>query len=48
MDLAATNLFNKTYALPLGGLDVVNNASAPYAPLQGMGRSYNVALNYKF
>lgn len=47
MDFAATNLFNRTYALPLGGLDVVNNAS-PYASLQGMGRSYNVAVKLKF
>ncbi len=48
MDLAATNLFNRAYSLPLGGLDLVNNSAAPYAPMQGMGRSYNIALNLKF
>lgn len=49
IDLSATNLFNKTYALPLGGVDVVANPTkGSYIPLQGMGRSFNAALTYKF
>jgi iron complex outermembrane receptor protein len=48
LDAAATNLFDKDYALPLGGVDVVNYPKTSYTPLQGMGRSYNIALNLKF
>lgn len=48
MDFSVTNFFNKAYALPLGGIDVVNYAAASYLPLQGMGRSFNAALSYKF
>lgn len=48
MDFSVTNLFNHAYALPLGGVDVVNNTANTYTPLQGMGRSFNAALNYKF
>jgi iron complex outermembrane receptor protein len=48
LDLASTNLFDKAYELPLGGVDVVNYSKTSYTPLQGMGRSYNVALNLKF
>lgn len=48
MDFSITNLFNHAYALPLGGVDVVNYSSTSYTPLQGMGRSFNAALTYKF
>jgi iron complex outermembrane receptor protein len=48
MDFSITNLFNHAYALPLGGIDVVNYSASTYTPLQGMGRSFNAALTYKF
>jgi len=48
MDFSITNFFNKSYALPLGGIDTVNYRSGDYVPLQGMGRSFNAALTYKF
>ncbi len=48
MDLSVANLFNKSYELPLGGIDTVNYKSGNYIPLQGMGRSFNAALTYKF
>lgn len=48
IDASITNLFDKAYALPLGGVDVVNYTKTSYTPLQGMGRSFNVALTMKF
>jgi iron complex outermembrane receptor protein len=48
IDFAVTNLFDKAYALPLGGIDVVNYGKTTYTPLQGMGRSFNTALSIKF
>ncbi|MDD2780612.1 TonB-dependent receptor [Sulfuricurvum sp.] len=49
MDFSITNLFDHAYALPLGGVDVVANPTkGSYIPLQGMGRSFNAALTYKF
>jgi iron complex outermembrane receptor protein len=48
MDFSMTNLFNKSYSLPLGGVDVTNYTANTYTPLQGMGRSFNAALSYKF
>lgn len=48
MDFSVTNLFDKAYALPLGGVDLVNYANTSYTPLQGIGRSLNAALSYKF
>lgn len=48
MDFSITNLFNHAYALPLGGVDVVNYTASTYTPLQGMGRSYNIACSYAF
>ncbi len=47
-DVAVTNLLDKGYALPLGGVDVLNYAKTTYTPLQGMGRSFNTALTIKF
>jgi iron complex outermembrane receptor protein len=48
MDFSVTNFFNKAYAMPLGGIDTVNYKANTYTPLQGMGRSFNAALSYKF
>lgn len=48
LDAAVTNLFDKAYALPLGGVDLVNYSAASYTPLRGMGRSFNAALTLKF
>lgn len=48
MDFSITNLFNHAYELPLGGRDVVNDTTAPYNALQGMGRSFNIGMHYKF
>ncbi|MEY3090419.1 MAG: hypothetical protein RL113_735, partial [Pseudomonadota bacterium] len=53
VDLAVTNLFDKAYALPLGGVNVVGvndetYGKGTYNPLTGIGRSTNVALTYKF
>ncbi|MDD2828582.1 MAG: TonB-dependent receptor [Sulfuricurvum sp.] len=48
MDLSVTNLFNQAYALPLGGVDLVNNGTNYTTPLQGIGRSFNIAMSYKF
>lgn len=47
-DVAVTNFFNQAYAMPLGGVDLVNNGTSRNTPLQGMGRSFNTALNIKF
>jgi iron complex outermembrane recepter protein len=47
-DLAVTNLFNLAYAMPLGGVDVVNYTANTYTPLQGAGRSVDMAVNVKF
>lgn len=48
MDVSITNVFDKAYALPLGGVDLINYANTSYTPLQGIGRSFNAALSYKF
>lgn len=48
LDVALTNLFNKEYALPLGGINTIDTARGSYIPLTGMGRSFNTALNLKF
>ena len=47
-DFSITNLFDKSYALPLGGIDLVDHSANTYTPLAGMGRSFNTALNIKF
>ena len=48
MDFSITNLFDKDYAMPLGGVDVVNYSASAYTPLQEMGRSFNAGLTYAF
>jgi iron complex outermembrane receptor protein len=47
-DLAVTNLFNLAYAMPLGGVDVVNYSKTSLTPIQGAGRSIDMAVNVKF
>jgi iron complex outermembrane receptor protein len=46
-DLAVTNLMNLAYAMPLGGVDLVNNTKTG-TPMQGAGRSVDMAVNVKF
>lgn len=53
VDFAITNLFDKGYDLPLGGVNVIGTDSATYAkgsyiPLTGQGRSVNTAVTIKF
>jgi iron complex outermembrane receptor protein len=51
-DFAITNLFDKNYAMPLGGVNtLVSGANANkigYVSLRGEGRSFNTAMNIKF
>jgi len=52
LDLGVTNLFDKYYQLPLGGVDYAdwkaNGAIGPIGPVAGMGRSVNVGLTLLF
>jgi len=48
LDVAVTNLLDKEYALPLGGINTIDTTRGSYIPLTGMGRSFNTALNLKF
>lgn len=48
VDFAITNLLDHQYALPLGGVDLVNFDRASGTPVAGMGRSFNMALNLSF
>jgi iron complex outermembrane receptor protein len=48
VELAVTNLLNKSYLLPLGGIDVVNFPANSQTALSGMGRSFNTALKLNF
>lgn len=48
IDGSITNMLDRSYALPLGGVDVINYSKTSYTPLQGMGRSYNIACSYAF
>lgn len=50
IDFAITNLFDKNYSLPLGGIDAIEKKANRTAntPLRGEGRSFNTALNVKF
>ncbi len=45
-DLAITNFTNLAYAMPLGGVNVI--PSNTYTPIQGAGRSVDMAVNVKF
>ncbi len=48
VDFSITNLFDKSYALPLGGINTIGTSKTAYTPLRGEGRSYNTAINIKF
>jgi len=52
VELGLTNLFNKFYALPLGGLNVDNDMASGWSgtlkPVAGQGRSVNLGATLKF
>ncbi len=48
LDLSITNLTNLAYSMPLGGVDVVNYTANTYTPMQGEGRSVDMAVSVKF
>lgn len=48
IDFGVTNILDLKYKQPLGGIDIVNNASGTYNALSGMGRSFNTALTVDF
>ncbi len=48
IDFSITNLFDKDYAMPLGGVNLVGTTYGSYMSLHGEGRSFNTALNVKF
>lgn len=48
VDFSITNLLDKDYAMPLGGVNLIGTAYGSYTPLHGEGRSFNTALNVKF
>lgn len=48
LDIGIDNLFNKYYALPLGGAYVGQRTMAYGMPVPGMGRSIYTGLNIKF
>jgi iron complex outermembrane receptor protein len=52
VDVGVTNLFDRFYYLPLGGINyddfLASKKSTAFEPLAGMGRSFNVAFTQKF
>lgn len=48
LDLSISNLLDHSYALPLGGIDLVNHSPESRTAVAGMGRSVNMALNLEF
>lgn len=48
IDFGINNVFDLTYGLPLGGVDVVNYMPASKTTVVGMGRSYNAAFSMDF
>lgn len=52
LDFSVTNLFDRYYALPLGGVNYAeykaNNSTGVIGPVAGMGRSVNVGLTLDF
>lgn len=48
INLGVSNIFDHHYSLPLGGVDLVNYENSSRTPVGGMGRSYNIALNFEF
>lgn len=47
-DLSVNNVLDHKYALPLGGVDLVNHAISSRRAVSGMGRSVNLAFNMDF
>jgi len=47
-DFSITNLFDKSYSLPLGGVNTIGTAKSSKISILGEGRSFNTALNIKF
>lgn len=48
IDLGLSNILDHDYALPLGGIDLINSTAAMRNPVAGMGRSINTALSIDF
>jgi len=52
IDVGVTNLFDKCYYLPLGGINyddfLASKKTTTFDPLAGQGRSFNIALTQKF
>ena len=52
LDFGITNLFDRFYYLPLGGINydqnLANNRLTPFASVAGQGRSFNVGLTQTF
>jgi iron complex outermembrane recepter protein len=50
IDFAVTNLLNKSYDLPLGGINTITSVKTSSAKdaLNGQGRSFNTAVSIKF
>ena len=48
IDFGVNNVFNLTYGLPLGGVDLVNHTPASRTAVVGMGRSFNTAFSMDF
>ncbi len=47
-DLGVDNLFDTSYALPLGGLNAAEHRAGTLDPVRGQGRSFNVGLTVDF
>jgi len=52
LDVGITNLFNRFYYLPLGGINYDHNLAnlrlTPFESVAGQGRSFNVGLTQTF
>lgn len=48
VELAILNLLDKNYALPLGGIDILNAGARSHTPVAGMGRSINTMVSLDF
>lgn len=47
LQLGVRNVFDHQYALPLGGVDLVNRSGNERKPVQAMGRSYDVSATFE-
>ncbi|MES2526689.1 MAG: TonB-dependent receptor [Bdellovibrionota bacterium] len=48
LEFAINNVFDLTYGLPLGGVDLVNHTPSSRTTVVGMGRSFNTVLTMDF